>query len=256
MELLAHAKVYFKFSESEKKQLIISAILFGFIFSFRMWGSTFFDFYLGLVNWIFASFTVLIAMLINFSVQKLVSLNDGYVVHFKWWLPGILIGLLLTFMTYGLVPFLYPGSLYYEHIERLRLGRFRYGTNVKDMATLSIWGVVSNVVFAMFVGFIYFWTHNPWVLMFIKINLIYAFYSMLPIPTISGVKISEGATAGLNIFFFSRKLYIFIFFSIVCYSLLAWFLIAVVNSFWLLLLAAVLGAIVAYLFMHVIEDSL
>ncbi len=253
--LIAHSKVYFKYSVSEQRQLFLTAIIFGFILSFRMWGGDTFNAILGFTNWFFSTIIIISAMLIQFTLQKMAAIDRGYTMKFHWWLPGVLIGLLLSFISFGFIPFLFPNSVYYKHDKKLRLGHFRYGTNMREISTLSIWGVVGNIGVAMLVGLIYLQFPSYLLLLFVKLNLLFAFFSMLPIPTISGMKLGDGSTPGFTIFFFSRQLYVFIFASLICYIGLIYFLITILNSFWLLLLAAVLGAIIFFFFSRIIDGN-
>ncbi|MBU1201012.1 MAG: hypothetical protein KKA51_00795 [Nanoarchaeota archaeon] len=251
MEWWAHCKKYLCFSPREKKQLIISAVVFGFILSFRMWGGDSFNATSGMINWLLVSFVVLFAMFLNFFIQKVFAIKKGFLLHFFWWFPGILIGVFLTIISFGIIPFLFPGTVYLEHLKGLRLGHFRYGTNTKDLAEVSVAGVIANVAVALLFSFIYLATNSEWVFIFVKVNFAYAFFSMLPIPTISGLKLREGATPGFNIFFFSRRLYIFIFFSLTAFSLLIYYGITVLNSFWSLILALFLGLIGLLIFVKI-----
>jgi len=252
-EIYYRVRDYFKFSIREQKELLISAILFGFILSFRMWGGKEFDAWVGIKNLIIASIFILIVLIWHISWQKIFALNEGYRTHYHWWFPGILISLFIAFITYGYVPFLYPGHSYYEFMKRLRLGRFRYGINIKDLVVPAVAGVVSSVVLALLMSFVYLATKSYWVLFFIKLNFLYAFLSMLPIPRIEGIKMGGGSTVGFYIFFFGRPLYVFMLISLILYAWFVYYATTVLGSFLLLLLAMILGLIVMFVFLKVVE---
>ncbi|MFH1771076.1 MAG: hypothetical protein ABH828_05995 [archaeon] len=254
-EVASRVRDYFRFSLREQKEIIISAIIFGFILSFRKWGVNTFDLFSGLSNWIIASILILIVMLANLSVQKIFALSVGARMHYSWWFQGMLIGLFISFVSYGTIPFLFPGTTYFEHMEGLRLGQFRYKSGTKEMALASVAGVVTNVLLALIFSFLYLATNSHWVLYFIGLNFLYGFYSMLPVPRIAGTKMGEGATAGFHIFFFGRPLYIFIFSTLILYCILLYVSITFFGGWLTLFLAAVLGLIAMFFFLKFAQDA-
>lgn len=254
-EVSSRIKAYFRFSLREQKEIIISAIIFGFILSFRKWGAETFDVVSGLSNWIIATVLILIVMLSNISIQKIFALSVGTRMHYSWWFQGMLIGLFISFVSYGTIPFLFPGTSYFEHMKGLRLGQFRYISGTKEMALASVAGVVTNVLLALIFSFLYLATNNQWVLYFIGLNFLYGFYCMLPVPRIAGIKMSEGATPGFHIFFFGRPLYVFIFSTLILYSILLYISITFFGGWITLLLAAVLGVIAMFFFLKFAQDA-
>lgn len=244
-----------KFSKREQKELVISSILFGFILSFRMWGGETFSPASGIRSWITATIMVLIVIWFNLFVQKSFSLSLGYTTHHYWWFQGILIALLLAFISYGYIPFIFPGFQHYEHVKRLRLGKYRFLWNIKDMVVPAIAGVFSNIILALIISFFYLINKNPVLLLFIKINFLYAFLSLLPIPRIHGLSIKDGATAGLHIFFFQKPLYAFTIVSVIAYAGLIYLAATAWHSFFILLLALILGLVGMALFNHLWEKS-
>lgn len=247
-ELKTRIRDYFRFSFREQKEILLSAIIFGFILSFRKWGVVEFDFVSGIKSFIFATIAVLIAIVANVSVQKVFALRTGYKMHYYWWFQGTIIGVFITFISFGFIPVLYPGTTYFEAISKLRLGIFRYGMMLKEIVFASVMGIVSNMILVLFASFLYLQTNNDWVMYFININLIFAFFTMLPLPKVSGIKIGEGATTGFNIYFFSRQLYIFLFATLIAYALLIYFAITILGSFLTLFIALIIGLIGLYFF--------
>jgi len=247
-ETRSRIREYFQFSNREKREVLISILIFGFILSFRFWGDKHFELSEGLANWLFASISVFVVMILNISTQKIFALNRGFQMYYHWWFQGIVMGLFLTFIFYGVIPFVYPGVAYFKHKKGLRLGKWRHGSNIKDMAIASVSGVVMNVLIALIFSFIYMATNNKYVLFFIMINFAYAFFCMLPLPRIEGVKFGEGATAGFYIFFFARWLYVLVFVALLAYSILIYMSITYFGSLILLTLSLVIGLIAMYFF--------
>jgi len=254
-ELSTRVRDRFRYSPREQREILISAVIFGFIISFRSWGVVEFNVTTGIINWIFSSIAVFVAMFASISVQKIVALGVGYEMDYFWWFQGMLIGLFLSFVSYGFIPFLYPGTTYFRHQKGLRLGKFRYGTMKKDMAVASVAGIAINVMIALIFGFVYLVTKNYWILLFIKINFIYAFFSVLPLPRISGIKLGQGATPGFHIFFFGRPLFVFILVFLIAYSLLIYTSITLFGGWITLLLALIIGAIATFFFVKYSDDA-
>lgn len=275
-QLYKHCKTYFRFDIKELKNLLLVSLIFGFILSFGKWGGDTFDAGEGVAHFIFFSIVSFFIIFFHISTQKIFAIKDGYKLTYVWWYPGVIIGFMLTFILTPIssllhttiaiipasIPFLYPGMLKLDLIHNLRLGKHRQSFKFSEITIISISGIITNVLLALLFGIFYLKTHNPLMLSFMKVNLLFAFFSMLPLPTFfvsnirNRMKLGEGATAGFNIFFFSRPLYIFIFVSLIIYSALIYIFSAIIGSFVLLIIALVLGLISIHFFLKLIGESL
>jgi hypothetical protein len=180
-----------------------------------------------LAFFVLALMVVFLAMYIHVSLQKLVGIKLGYKVKYTYWLNGILIGLFLSIMTLGKVPvlsiFILPGAVTLEHLPKLRLGRFRYGTNAKDIARVSLAGPLAHILLTMLLGIVFFITDkNQIVARLITANLLLLIYSMLPVPKIDFPTRIDSASDGLGLFFFSRKVYVLCALTVLFYAVLIW----------------------------------
>ena len=170
---------------------------------------------------------VFIAMYFHIALQKLVGIKLGYNVKYQYWLNGIMLGLFLSVMTLGKIPLfsilILPGAVTLEHIPKLRLGKFRYGTNAKDIARVSLAGPLSHVVIITILGILFFNTDkNPTVLHLITANLLLMIYSMLPVPKLDLPTKIDSASDGLGLFFYSRGVYVLCAATFLIYAVLIW----------------------------------
>jgi hypothetical protein len=197
----------------------------------------------------------LVALYIHVAMQKLVGIKLGYKVTYSYWLNGILICVFLSLLTFGMVPILstliLPGAVTMEHLPKLRLGKFRYGTNTKDIARVSLAGPLSHVVLVMILGILYFASGKSEIIFtFILINLLLAIYSMLPLPKIDIPTRMNSAADGLGVFFFSRTIYVLCLVTIIAYAILIW--IATIFSF---ITALAIGIVVSIIYAMTVEQQ-
>ncbi len=196
MDFAHNVRKYFPFTLKEIKGLLITILIIGFIVSFRNWGEESFDLGIGLFNLISAILIVALGILAHVSLQRFYSYKLGYVARYENFLYGALGGLILCFASNGNLYFLSPGHVRLEHMPRLRMGEFRYGLNVWEYAKIAASGPLVNIVLAMFFKAFNF-LGSPLIERAIFINILLAFFSMVPLPQ----------TDGLDLFYGSRLLY-------------------------------------------------
>ncbi|MBI4151544.1 hypothetical protein HY496_01125 [Candidatus Woesearchaeota archaeon] len=197
-EFWARTKEFLRFSRTEIVPLILSTLLIGFIFSFRDWGIESFDAVIGLRHFILVSMAAAISIFFRIACQKMFGLSQGYSAEFKVWWAGLLIMLLLSFLSLGRLPVILIGTVTASLMVKQRLGEFRYGFSYRDNALIALWGIYGNLIAALFFAIglhavpeSYFFGKG------LLLNLVMAFFSLLPFPQLDG----------LQIFFGSRPLY-------------------------------------------------
>ena len=83
------------------------------------------------VDWfthlVLAILLALIALFFRVSVQKITGFAFGFNSTFMLWWAGLIISLVLVFISQGYVPILLPGGIAMAMMVRHRLGEFRYG---------------------------------------------------------------------------------------------------------------------------------
>jgi hypothetical protein len=199
-ELQARVKEFYKFEKQEWVGLLIAIIVTAFIFSFRDWGDEFFDLVVGLTNLFLMLIITALTFTFRISCQKIYALGQGYKVRFKVWNLGLIIALVITFLSFGTLPLVLVGSAVAALMIKQRLGEFRYGFSYLDNAIISFWGILGNLILAtLFAVGGFFFPYNYFFSKGLILNLVMAFCSLIPAPQLDG----------LNIFFGSRNLYYF-----------------------------------------------
>ena len=232
-DLIDKVKRYGSFSRNEIKGLVITIIAFAFIISFRKWGEgATFDFSYGLASLFLSLIIVAITVFTAQVGHRVLGLRHGYRIEFKPWYPGILIGLIMVFLSRGVIWLLLPGGVILHHMAVHRLGYFRYGTNTLGISMVSFAGPLANIILATIVKTPEIWfgiplSQIPFFDQLVFFNWAYALFALLPIPPLPGS----------TILFHSRLTYSFIFGSVAGYFVL---IIAGIYSFFY---AVLIGAI-------------
>jgi hypothetical protein len=183
-------------------------------------------------------------LMIHFSVQKLVALKLGYSSEYKYWVNGMILGVVICFFSYGYVPLFFPGALYYDIIPKLRMSVFRGGVKHKDLGLIAFAGPLSNIILVGIFAPLYLATENSFVFSLIILNLLIAVWSLLPIPTFEKLRQFQGGTTGLYIFIASRWIYVFVLASVLGFAALI--LLFKIFSYILALVIGILVAIIYY----------
>ena len=103
---------------------------------------------------------------------------------------GPVIGLMITFMTYGFVPFLYLGTVHLTEIPRLRLGKLRQAVKIGDLRWVGLVGPLAVLVLMVFFILPFYFASQG--LFFKNATLVAAaiiFFSSLPLPNTNGMNV-------------------------------------------------------------------
>ena len=212
-------KRYFKFSKEEVTGILIAALVFGFIASYREWGyGAEFEFFVGLKNLINATIISLLAIIIHESAHKLYGVHRGYEVKTKIWWYGITAAIILCIISRGYLWFFALSGMTLHHLAIQRLGKFRYGIRPIDLGMIGLAGSLANIMLATLLKTLILWfptlpinaalVHKAFL-----INWAVAVFNLLPIPPLDGI----------HTFFYSRLFYVTIFGFIAGYGLLVYF---------------------------------
>ena len=247
----------FSFSQTELLQISWTSLAFAFILTFRKWGvGKEFDATVGITNLILAFLVVVLSMIAHVSLQKAVAIKLGYKATYSYWLNGILICLFLGFLSFGILIFILPGAVMIEHIPSLRLGKFRYGTNLKDIARIALAGPIAHVVIVLLLGLLFFGSGKSDILFsIILVNLLLAIYSMLPIPKIDSPTKMDSGTDGLGMFYFSRTLYVLVYATILIFAALVLLSTNYASFGWLFIIAFILGCLLSIIYSVALEQK-
>jgi len=242
VDLVDKIKRYFKFTPLEIRSLIIAILVIAFIISFKEWGyGKDFSVGVGLFNFFNAILIVALSFSVHISIQRIWSLGTGYRLEWKMWTFGLLIGLVLVFLTNGAVWLVLPGGFIVHHMAGHRLGWFRYGINYWAVGLIAVTGPFASIalaaLFKMFSGVI----SSALIQKVIIFNIAYALYSLLPIPPLDGSKTFYG----------SRMLYAFSVAGIAAATIL----LNINISVWIVVIASFFIAVVLWLLYYILFES-
>lgn len=223
----ATVKEYFELDQKELRSLLFASLLFGFIISFRKWGVVEFDIMSGLINLVSGTLIALFCLLLPLTVQKVTGLWVGHKVTFESWFNGWMIGIVLAFASVGYIWVFLPGGIVTKHLEGIRLGQFRYGTNFSTLGYIAYTGTLTNLLLAMIFFALQGISTNPLFHTVYATSLLFALYSLLPLPPLNG---------GLMVFG-SREQYVFL----TAATVIAALLMHVLSPVWAFVLAGVMG---------------
>ncbi len=232
-ELIDKIKNYLSFSQKELQGILIASLVIALVFSLRSWTGT------TVGNFISGTVIALMSVFFHVLVQKIAALHAGFTADFKIGWNGLILSLILLFLTRGLTWWvLVPGGVSFSMIAKHRLGKFRYGLNYFPMGIIAFTGPIGNIIlgtiFKNIELYLPFVPISPAILHNIFIfNLILAVCTMLPIPPLDGH----------YLFYASRMWYAFLFGTILIYTILT-----VVLEIYSWITALVIGLLIVFFY--------
>ena len=200
VDLIDKLKKYYTFTKYEVRGYVIAILAIAFIISFREWGEGQFDLTAGLFNLFNSVLIVALSILVHDAGQRIWGLAIVYKIEFKMWSFGVVLGLILAFVTNGKFWLIIPGTFMLHHLAGHRLGFFRYGINIIGQSMVALAGPLFTLMLIILLKILYAINPNPLLQKAIMFNIIYNITNMLPIPVLDGGKI----------FFGSRMIYAFV----------------------------------------------
>ncbi|MFH1376505.1 MAG: hypothetical protein ABIH25_02620 [Candidatus Woesearchaeota archaeon] len=228
--------------------LLLSALILGFIFSFREWGyGQNFSFQIGIINLIRTAIISMIVLLIYQLAHKLVALRNGaYTKYSIWGLQrywfrakskfkkpikiGLFLPILLALISNGFIKFAAVGCSELKEITHRRLGKEYKHLTEYQTAVIHLAGPITLILLATLLSPIETFSK------LVMISYSVAIFSMIPLSKLDGAKV----------FFGSVPLYVF---SIVL-MLAAMILINVANPIVTLILSLILAITLFIIFLH------
>jgi hypothetical protein len=193
-ELIERIKEFYNFDKQEIFGLLVVTLIMGFIFSFRNWGEEQFNLIFGLKNLFLAIIVAGISFWFKISCQKVYGVSAGQSNTFEVWWNGIVIMLVVAFITRGWVPLALVGGMASSFMVKQRLGEFRYGFSTWVMAISAAWAIWGSLILAtLFAIGTYFFPQSFFFDIGLKMNLMIAFCSWLPLPQQDGLSLFFGS---------------------------------------------------------------
>lgn len=242
VDLWDKLKRYYKFTPSELRGLIIAILIIAFIISFSEWGAgDQISISIGLFNFFNAILIVALSFLVHISIQRIWSLITGYRLEWKMWGFGLLLGLVIVFLTNGKFWLILPGGFIVHHLAGHRLGWFRYDINWWALAVISVMGPFSGILLAIIFKAVSGMVINSLIQKLIIFNIVYALYSMLPISPLDGSRILYG----------SRLLYVFSSAGIVAAAVL----LTLEINVWIAVISSIFIGILLWILYYIFFES-
>ncbi len=165
----------FYFDKREVEELLISAAVAAFVFSFRELLHA--DYY-GALS---VSLAVFLGFVLHESAHKITAIKYGNYARFVMWKEGLAIALLLAFVTLGKFVFLAPGAV--------MIGTLRGTLSSRENAVISAAGPMTNILIAAACYLLALFIPIQMLRLIVVINGYIAFFNLLPIPPLDGSKI-------------------------------------------------------------------
>jgi hypothetical protein len=228
-----------KLSKEELRQILITAGIIAFVWSFNKWGDVTFDFFEGIKNLLLGFMYGLIGIIFNQIGQRIVAVHYGYDPNYEFGILGLMIALVITFASRGYLIFFLPGAINLRHLAASRLGEFRYYTNDWEWAKAGFQGPFFNIMLAVFLSL---FKSNPYIRELMIMNVFFAIYSLLPFP----------GNVGLYVFYPHIHFWTFILGIVVACSIMVFFL----NPILTVVIGIIAGIIAMFYHYTKIDDML
>jgi len=169
----------YTFTFAEIRDLLISALVLGLIFTFGNWSLKNFFMSIGIVG---------PALILHELAHKFVAQKYDLVAAYVMWPTGIAIALLVAFMTQGSMIFAALGAVMIAPVYHTRLGYKFIGLTSTELGKISIAGPLTNLVIAI-ISYLMIPLNPEFFLMSANINCWIALFNCIPIPPLDGTKI-------------------------------------------------------------------
>lgn len=232
---------YWPLESFEKRGMLITIIVLSFIFSFREWGVDEFDFSYGLSNLLVTMTLVVLAFMIRELAHRTIATWLGYRSQYKAWIIGLVIGLVIAFLSNGNLPFIAAGSLIITNLPIHKLGKSYYETSMKHLGWIAMAGPIANILFAVILKSLSVATSMQVFEKAMMISIWIALFDMVPIPPFNGSRT----------FFGSRYVYIFVLGSVIGCAVMLSYLSGIVP----IIGSLVLGALMLLVFFVQIDKG-
>lgn len=166
-------------SKEEIKQILITAGMIAFVWAFDDWGGDTFNLFAGIFNTLMSALFALICIFFNQIGQRIVAIYYGYDPVYEYGMMGLMLAIVVTFASRGILLFFLPGGINLRHLTASRLGEFRYYTNDWEWAKVGFMGPFMNMLLAIMLSP---FKSNFWVSQLMFMSILFAIYAVIPLP--------------------------------------------------------------------------
>lgn len=189
-DVVDKTKRFSRFTPAELRNVVVTIVVMAFIVSFRNFN---------IINIFDALIIVALSVLVHLFAQRITGLTVGYLSEYKLWTFGLLIAVIIAFISNGAVWLLIPGGIIVHHLEGHRIGFHRYGIDILGVGLIALWGSVASMFLAILFKILYAAFPLALLQKGMMFNIGFAIFTMLPIPPLNGSRL----------FFGSRMIYMF-----------------------------------------------
>ncbi len=187
-------KRHFWFTREEWQWFTFSCIAVGFFLAFRNWGSEGTpDIGYGLGITALTIAMVAVSLWAQLSFQRILSLVLGYKPVYEINFIVIMVSLMITVLTNGIIPPALAGWQRYSDIPRYRLGKWPPMYNTIPIAWVNASGLFLNLFLAVLGKIVSLGFQNTVLDKFIMVNLALAVFGILPLPFNPGIHVLYGS---------------------------------------------------------------
>lgn len=175
----------YSFDSKELRDLGLTAIALGFVFSF------FTNFSSKFIEFLSLTIILMLSFFPHEMAHKFVAIKYGYYAKFEMWTSGLLFALFLAVVTNGNFVFAAPGAVViYQHVHQHKGKK----TLTKENGIISMAGPLTNLTIALVGLFlISFLTLSQMIVSFLGsvvfVNSLLALFNLIPVPPLDGSKI-------------------------------------------------------------------
>ena len=178
----------YTFTIGEVRDLTISALLLGFLFSIALGTFTYRTPSDAVVNFFVALAIVAPALIFHELAHKFMAQKYDCKANYELWPSGAIMSLLFTLLTAGRVIFAALGAVMIKTSYSTRLGYKYIGLSSEEMGKIALAGPLVNIALSV-IGFILLPFSRSFFVPFAQINAIIALFNLIPFPPLDGAKI-------------------------------------------------------------------
>jgi hypothetical protein len=197
MSLETRLKRNFQFDSKERHEFVFTAIIITIILFTFSWRVTDYNIITGIKDLIILGIMSFISLFVFVGGIKFFAIGRGYTAQYNYWIGGLLGGFLISFITYGYLPIVFPGEINLKANDRLRHGQVFVGENKVDVFGILASGVILSILLSFILLLIYSSTGFELIYYGALLNAFIAFFAVLPFPN----------NIGLHMFYMKKEWY-------------------------------------------------